>query len=102
MKVKSVQKIAAVYYYVETNDEVNPNYRRSESGNWERSMGESWEAFYDEGVLEEAFQQYLAGMPKFDFEAYVKGEASTHAAPEDGVYHVDYIDDHHVRLTKNK
>lgn len=92
MKIASIQKIATVYYYVETDDDLFPNYRRSESGQWEQSMGESWEALYDEGVLEEAFQEYLLRQPTFKIELI--------RSNDDGVYHIEYIDDHLVRLTK--
>lgn len=92
MKVASVQKIATVYYYVETDDELFLNYRRSESGQWENSMGESWEAYYDDGSLEKAFQEYLLGQPAFKIELI--------RSNDDGVYHIEYIDDHLVRLTK--
>lgn len=91
-KINSVVKIATVYYYVETDDELFPSYRRSESGQWEHSMGESWEACYDDGTLEKAFQEYLLGQPQFKIELI--------RSNEDGVYHIEYIDDHHVRLTK--
>lgn len=92
MKVASVQKIATVYYYVETDDELFPNYRRGENGGWEHSMGESWEAYYDDGNLEKAFQEYLLGQPVFKIELI--------RTNDDGVYHIEYIDDHLVRLTK--
>lgn len=97
MKVTEVVKVATTYYYVKTEDDFL-NYRRSESGQWEQSMGESWEAMYDEGVLEEAFQNYIAGMPKFRIEDVLGDQ---HRAPLDnGVYHIEYIDGDHVRLTK--
>lgn len=94
MKVTSVQKITTVYYYVKTEDDFL-NYRRSENGQWEMSMGESWEALYDEGVLEEAFQNYLAGQPTFHLEHF-----KPRLPLDDGVYHVEYVDADHVRLTK--
>lgn len=96
MKVKSAQKIAAVYYYVTTDDELFPDYRRSESGNWEHQIGESWESWYDDGALEKAFQEYQAGRPKFQIEYFQPPRMPL----EDGVYHIEYIDDHQVRLTK--
>jgi len=95
MKIKSVEKIATVYYYVDTDDELFPNYRRSESGQWEHSMGESWEVGYDDGTLEKAFQEYQAGQPTFRLEYF-----QPRSLLENGVYYIEYIDDHQVRLTK--
>jgi len=88
MKVKSVQKIATVYYYVDTDGYPFPEYRRSEGGQWEHLMGESWESWYDDGALEKAFEEYLAALPRY------------RSPVEDGVYYIEYIDDHQVRLTK--
>ena len=98
MKVTSVQKIATVYFYVET-DSVFPEYRRSEKGQWEHLLGESYEPYYDEdqGALEQAFQEYLAGQPRFPT---IAGIQSRTPLLEDNVYHMEYIDADHVRLTK--
>ena len=99
MKVKSVQKIAITYFYVETDDELFPEYRRSESGQWEHLMGESWESYYndDQGSLEQAFQYYIAGLPLppggFQIQFH-------NPLLESDVYHIEYIDADHVRLTK--
>lgn len=95
MRIKSIEKVATVYFYVETDEELFPMYRRSEGGHWERSQGESWEAFYDEGAFEEAFQNYLAGQPVFDLKHF-----KSSVPIEDGVYHIEYIDSDHVRLTR--
>ena len=103
MKIKSIQKIATVYFYIETDDELFPEYRRSLSGQWEHSMGESWETWYDDGALERMFQEYLAGQPQpttDDLKKLFKDYRAHPASLEDGVYHIEYIDDHLVRLTK--
>lgn len=96
VKINSVQKIATVYYYIETDYIDFPDFRRSESGNWERRMGESWES-WDDGNLEKAFQEYQAGQPGSPI-----GEIRFRTPHEDGVYHIEHIDDQHVRLTKMK
>lgn len=95
MKIKSVQKIATVYFYVETDDELFPNYRRSEHGHWEHSMGESWESWYDDGALENAYQEYIAALPRWDPETFLP-----RISLDDGFYHIEYTDADHVRLTK--
>ena len=61
MKILEIKKIVEVNYYIEVLED-NPthylNFRRSEGGNWERLMGESWEPCYSlEDELELQFQR---------------------------------------------
>jgi hypothetical protein len=54
-KILEIEKIVETNYYITTNQDLFPMYRRSESGVWERLMGESWESFYDVKELESLF-----------------------------------------------
>jgi len=54
-KILELEKIVETNYYITTNEDLFSYYRRSESGAWERLMGESWESFYDDKELESLF-----------------------------------------------
>ena len=95
VKIKSVVKAAIVYYHIETDLIDFPEFRRNESGQWERSIGESWDTWYDDGELEKAYQEYIAALPQWDAKIYLP-----RVSLEDGIYHIEYIDADHVRLTK--
>lgn len=99
MKVKSVQKIAITYFYVETDDELFPTYRRSEqTGQWEHLMSGSWEPYDDDdqGSLEQAFRYYIQDLP------LPPGGGVQYRTPlfESDVFHIEHIDADHIRLTK--
>ena len=104
MKVKSVVKVSTVYYYIETDDELFPQYRRSLGRQWEHSVGKSWEEWHDDGALEKAFEEYIAGLPPmpptFRLEYELPRTSPEDTSLEDGVYYIEYIDASHVSLTK--
>jgi hypothetical protein len=61
MRIKTIDK--CVIYYVETDDEEWPEYRRVGESCWENRMGESWEpAYFEEEELEAAFRKEVANM----------------------------------------
>ena len=62
MKIEKVEKVTETNYYITTDDEHWYFYRRSENGDWEVLMGESWETlFLREQEMERAFQEFLYG-----------------------------------------
>lgn len=62
MKIKDVEVEISTIYYLETDADIFPTYRRFGSGVWERLMGESWESCYgDEKELEALFREWELG-----------------------------------------
>jgi hypothetical protein len=60
VKITRVDKVTKPIYYIQTDEEDYPSYRRYDGGSWEQSMGESWETVYiREKELESAFQMFL-------------------------------------------
>ena len=45
--------------YVTTDDEMYPEYRRYNSGEWECLMGMSWEYIHNSEELERQYQEFL-------------------------------------------
>ncbi len=58
-KILEVETFVYPVYYITTDDDLFPCYRRSSNGSWERSMGESMETVFDDQELESLFQQWL-------------------------------------------
>ena len=57
MKIKSVEMVTQIVFYVDTDEDDYNCYRRYADGSWELLMGESWESVYiKEAELEEAFR----------------------------------------------
>ena len=61
MIIKSISKVSS--YIVETDNENHPTYQRSEYGDWQVSMGESWEPCYLSDEIEILFQEKLETCP---------------------------------------
>ena len=59
MIIVETEKRIEVNYYITTDEEYFPFYRRSEHGIWENMMGESWEPVHgnNEKRIEQLFQQ---------------------------------------------
>jgi hypothetical protein len=61
-KIIEFEKLIEINYYITTDEEVYPLYRRSEHGSWENQMGESWESVngVHEIELEQLFQMEVS------------------------------------------
>ena len=58
MRIEQINRV--VYEIIDTDSNDFPTYRRSENGEWENLVGESWEIDYDDDDLEKMYNDFKA------------------------------------------